>query len=77
MFILLLAAAAVLIFAFFLPVIHRSKKLKAGGDTKILGSVDAQKNSGEGRLLLEDIEAPEFSPPSEGLRSITLPDIEF
>jgi len=76
MFVLLLAAAAVLLFAFLLPIIPRLKKLKGAGDSKILRSIDAQEHPGEAGLL-EDIEAPEFSSPSEGLRSINLPDIEF
>jgi hypothetical protein len=74
--VLLLAAAAVLLFAFFLPMIPRLRKIKAAGDKKIPVSDDARKNSGEVGLLV-DIEAPEISSPTEGLRSIPLPDIEF
>jgi hypothetical protein len=88
-FVLLLLTAAIFLIALFFPAILELKKPKDAGPRKILESdgkeivgfsvllaVYFRENSREGRLL-EDIEAPELSPPSRGFFSIPLPDIEF
>jgi hypothetical protein len=88
-FVLLLLTAVIFFIALFFPAILELKKPKDAGPRKILESdgkeivgfsvllaVYFRENSREARLL-EDIEAPEFSPPSGGFLSIPLPDIEF
>jgi hypothetical protein len=88
-FVLLLLTAVVFLIALFFPVVLELKKPKDAGPRKILESGDKEivgfsvllavyfrENSREGRLL-EDIEAPEFSPPSRSFFSVSLPDIEF
>ncbi|HVP41194.1 MAG TPA: hypothetical protein VMS95_04510 [Candidatus Krumholzibacteriaceae bacterium] len=88
-FILLLLTAAIFFIALLFPAILELKKPKDAGPRKILESngreivgfsvllaVYFQEKSSKARLL-EDIEAPEFNPPSRGFLSIPLPDIEF
>ena len=88
-FVLLLLTATIFFIALLFPAILELKKPKDAGPRKILESdgkeivgfsvllaVYFRENSREARLL-EDIEAPEFSPPNRGFLSIPLPDIEF
>lgn len=89
MFILLLLTAVILLLLLFSPAVLELRKPKDAGPRRILESdgreivgfsvlmtVYFRENSLESRLL-EDIEAPEFSPPSGGFFSISLPDIEL
>jgi hypothetical protein len=86
---LFLLTASIFFIILFFPVILELKKPKDAGPRKILESdgkeivgysvllaVYFRENSREVRWL-EDIEAPEFSPPSRSFLSIPLPDIEF
>jgi hypothetical protein len=88
-FVLLLLTAAIFFIVLFFPIILELKKPKDAGPRKspesdgkeivglsVLLAVHFRENSHETKLL-EDIEAPEFSPPSMGFLSIPLPDIEF
>jgi len=87
-FVLLLLIAAICFIALFFPAILELKKPKDAGPRKILESdgkeivgfsvilaVYFRENSHEARSL-EDIEAPEFGPPSRGFPSIPLSNIE-
>jgi hypothetical protein len=88
-FVLLLLTAAIFFIALLFPAILELKKPKDSGPRKILESngreivgfsvllaIYFQEKSSKARLL-EDIEAPESSPPSRGFLSISLPDIEL
>lgn len=88
-FILLLLIAAILFIALFFPAILELRKPKDAGPRKILESDGREimgfsvllaiyfRENSHGAKLLEDIEAPEFSPPTGDFVSISLPDIEF
>ena len=86
---MLLLIAVILLISLFFHTISELKKPKYAEPRKILESdgkeivglsalleVYLQENSLKAKLL-EDIEAPEFGPPSRGFVSIPLPDIEF
>jgi len=88
-FLLLFFAAVVFLIALFLPTILELKRPKDAGPRKVfeadgkeivgfsvLLAVYFRENSQSAKLL-EDIEAPEYIPPSKSFLSIALPDIEF
>jgi len=87
-FVLLLLTAVILLVVLLFPTIFELKRPKDAGPRKILESdgkeivgsnvilaVYFRENSREAKLL-EDIEAPEFSPPSRGFLSIPLSNVE-
>jgi hypothetical protein len=88
-FIVFLLTAAIFFIGLFFYAVLVLKKPKAAGRRKnfessskeivglsILLAVNSKENPVKAKLL-EDIEAPEFSPPSKGSLCIPLSDIEF
>jgi hypothetical protein len=86
---LLLLTAGIFLIILLFPAILELKKPKDAGPRRILESDGKEivgftvllavyfRDSSRGNRSLEDIEAPEFGPPSRGFLSIPLPDIEF